>query len=265
MPIREIDLAESIGEKRDHIRNHLHQLARQNIITYESVKRDQPYTIYTASSRPPDNSPPRFARYTFLTQEVHQLFSDNPAKSLTAPEIADFFISKKRYEEKYRASLIQSIGHILVHLRQHGYLEPPKISSKNKSLITLTEQQRIILTDLVNILNGFKNQSADILERGRILAFRFISSPNAVAKIMVKGKKHSSFVDKYPSEELEAIILSIIQSNPDTTATQIRDILGEEYEKRVVVGRVKQIITNLKAQGLIVGSKEKTTFRWRSI
>lgn len=264
LPIRETDLAESIGEKRDYVRNHLHQLARQKIITYESVKRDQPYALYKASSQAPDNPPPRFARYTFLTQEVHQLLSDHPARSWTAPEIADFFISKERYEEKHRAGLIQSIAHILPHLKRHGYLEPPKISLSNKSLIDLTHQQRTTLTDLVNILNGFKDQSSEVVERGRKVASRFISNPNAVAEVMIKAREYSPLVNKYPSEELELIILSIIQNNTDITAVQIRDILEEKYEKKVVVARVKQLIKSLKDQGLIVGSKEKTTLEWRS-
>lgn len=264
LPMRETDLAESIGERRDYLRNHLHQLARHNIITYESVKRGQAYSVYKASLGAPDTAPPRSGRRTFLTPRVHQVFVDNPGNGWTAPDVVDHLISRGYYDIQYRVGLVNQVSGVLSHLTRHKYLEAPAISMASKSAINLTDEQRSLLSDIVGTLSAYREQTVDILERGRRLASDFLVNPSAVSEVMLRARDQSPFVSASTNEFMEGAVLAIIQGHPGITSTEIASVLEKEYDKKVVVGRVKQLTKSLREQGLVTGSKEKITIKWQS-
>jgi predicted ArsR family transcriptional regulator len=263
LPIREADLAQKIGENPFKISQHLISLQRYNVVTYDARKTDQPYTSYKASSNRPEHAPSSYRRDSALTQKVYQIFLSDLEKRWTAKDIVDRIIQEEPEKEENRKELIDRISKVAFRLQRNGYLERGKFSGEVQSEIKLTEVQRESLVDLVNTLDAFQNQDPQILQRGRQLAAYFVAHPQDLSRLMLKAKEHSSHANPTSTAETEEHILSIVGKYPDYVASRIRDVLDEEYDKSISEHRVREFLKHLKQQERIVGTKEKTTIKWR--
>jgi len=263
LPIREADLAQKIGEKPEKISQHLISLQRYNVVTYDARKTDEPYTFYKASANRPEHAPSSYRRDSILTQKVYQIFLSDLEKRWTAKDLVDRIIQEEPEREENRKDLVDRISKVTFHLQRNGYLERGKFSGDVQSEITLTEEQKEPLVDLVNTLDAFQNQDPQILHRGRQLAAYFVAHPQDLSRLMLKAKEHSSHANPTSTAETEEHILSIIGKYPDSVASQIRDVLEEEYNKSISEHRVRAFLNHLKQQERIVGTKGKTTIKWR--
>lgn len=264
LPIREADLAETLSESPMKISQHLIALQRYNIITYEAKKTDQPYSFYKAFSNKPEHAPSSYRHDSILTQNVYQILLSDLEKRWTAKDIVDRIIQENPEKEDNRKDLIDRTSKVTFHLLRNGYLERGKFSGEVQSEITLTEEQKEPLVDLINILDAFQNQDPETLQRGRQLAAYFIAHPQEISQLMLKAKEHSVHVNPTSAIETEEHILSIVEKYPDSAASKIRDVLEKEYGKEISDHRVRIFLGHLKQQDRIVGSKEKTTIKWRT-
>lgn len=259
LPLREVDLVTKIGESQGYLESHLENLQRLGIILYESVGAGESGSLLRISSQALDKEPPAFRGYPTLTRRVFQILKENPSWFTLEQLIEDYqqrFIPETGREKVKKKSLKKRIPSVTAHLTREGYVEIGKFHEDKRSEINLTEKQRVILLDLVILLEGFQNQNPEVLGKGRECASSLLSSPKEIAALMKKAKEHSSFAQRTSPEETGALVLSLISSHPDITASQIRKRMEEKYKKRLRVGRIREILQFLTIKKAIVFSQK---------
>ena len=80
---------------------------------------------------------------------------------------------------------------------------------------------------------------------------------------MKKAREHSPHASNTPSQETQEYILSIIQANPETTNTQIRDLLESQYSKKLQNNIITQYTRKLRDEGKILQSQRTNAIQWR--
>ena len=201
LPIREIDLARLTEEEIGVIKNHLSQLSTYGIITYYSIKADTPFSFYRSSPTFPDRDPDVYKYHKSYTQEIYDIIKDNPSSSFSIEQITDMLIQRNPGRNDLdRTSLSAACSRILSHLEKRGYVKKVKFGHNMQSEISLSPDQRIVLVDLVNIIENFQAQDPQFLEEGRIKARKIISDPDRVASLLVKARDNSPKANRDSSE-----------------------------------------------------------------
>ena len=267
LPIREVDLVGKLGERSSLIGHQLRELGENGIITYESSKYGQPYAQYKLLSKELTSTPPVYREYTHATQSVYEILKSNLDRTWTLDDIVDAYIqsnvedSNKR--QMSRKNLRVLFSGILSHLNKNGYTTVEKFHGTRQSVVALSEAQKIMLSDLVRIIDGIKEQDPLIVEEGLRLSRHFLSHPEEVSSLMAKAREKSSMANRTDLRETRLNILSIVGEKSDISPEEIRQLLESQYDKKLKVSRVREIIKDMVDKKLIISSKEKNIGRLR--
>ena len=239
LPIRQVDLTKSLGEKQSIIQNHLKALEGRGIILYEAIERGSPVTFYQLNPDHAPEQPPVYRGFLSLTRDVYQALCEWPEREWNTESLASYL----------GRTYLHNISGILSLFARKGYAKRGKFSAEYQSEINLTPEQRAMLADLVAILDRFQTQDPQILQKGKELAFSL--TPTDIAVLMGKAKEHSGHASVQPPEETAAELLTIISENPGITSSQIADDHAQTYGRRLSGGLVSQRLRELVQEGKV--------------
>lgn len=231
LPIREVDLINRLGESTSQvISRNLQRLAAANVIEYQATKVNKAISAYKLTSSPPLGELPIYKHYTSLTQAVWSVCKQYPTSYLSIKGVSKLMPQAIK-ERMSQISLVTRVSTVLAHLKQHNYLENEKFHSGFQSEINLSEDQRIILTELLEILGRFQNQDPEIMAKGKRIAEEIINHPSRVSDILRKAKERSSNANQSPFLETMDLIKCLISSHPGATNRELQRLLEQEGKK----------------------------------
>lgn len=227
LPTQEKDLANALGAERRYVSNHIQELARFGIINLKSSEADKASSFYHLSEERPDEKPQAYHQL-ILTQQIYQFFLNNPGISGSPDELG-----KKFMAEINRSVSLGTFSGILSHLAKQGYLKHEGFTRYIQSEIDLTEEQKIMLCELLEIIDNFQRGDREFLEEGRRKAQKILANPQTVAKLLLKAKESSQRTGATQKAELEDQLFELLLRYPGSNTTRLQQLLQENYDKEL--------------------------------
>lgn len=256
LPVREVDIARGIGE--DFIQNlakHFIRLSKLGLIKYEAVEVNKPYSLYKLSSNIPEGQLPIYINFRTLTNAVFDVLRKYSGRDLTREDVYNL-LSIKEKERWKKKNLLLEISGILSFFNKKGYVDVKKFERNKQSEINITEEQRMVLTEFLEIMDRFRNQDPEILEKGRRFAEEIVVNPERISKLLRRAKEASSNASRSSPEEIQENILSIILSNPGATNIEIQKLLEKKHGKKLRITSIRILSSLLVKQKSIKVVKE---------
>lgn len=264
LPIRVVDLANAIGETKEIIQDHLINLARFGVVYYKAIRSEQPYSFYQLADERPSQEPQPYrrgsSRAPTLTRRIYNLFTANPNLRASQAEVYQRLIEiYSSYQERKQSGMRTTINSILSSLEQQGFVRHEGFRQGIKSEINLTEDQRIMLYELLEILDKFQSGNREFWQEGRKKAQDILADPEKLVKLINKAQKTSPGTERIPREDLEDQLSSLLSRYPNSTVRQLREYLEREYGKRLGQEYVSRI---LRKSRRFIGGKEHHVNYW---
>lgn len=260
LPIREVDIIKAIGEDTHPtvFPTILTRLSDLDLIEYDSKGINQPFSLYRLRSPIPEGKLPIYKRAKTLTNLVYNALKENPNAYLTIGGIYKL-IPQEQKEKMKENILLNTISRILSDLNGKGYADIQKFHHKKHSEINITDQQKAVLKEFLEIIDGVQNQNPEILKKGERLAEEIIADSQRVSNLLRRAKEASGSANKSPQEETKNDILSIIsdiKDNPNgITNKQIQKLL-EQSGKRLGIMQIRQLCSLLQKQNSVTVKKQ---------
>lgn len=258
LPVRESDLETNTKEDASLLQIHLERLNEAGLIDYQSTERNQSYSYYQLQPHnAPDQTPPVYKYSPTLSNVVYGILRSNLEKPLTSQEITDSLpeeITKTWVDKTGLRSLVSAI---LKNLEKEGWAVIQQFQSGIRSEINLSDEQRAVISELIETLDRFQDQDPQILGEGRELAKGIWAEPQSVSALMLRAKDASGAANKWPTSKTAAAILSIVQAHPEgITIRQIREAIEEIHDKQYGTERIWQVTSTLTdGKNIIVQTK----------
>lgn len=188
-----------------------------------------------------EEEPPIYRGRPTLTRQVYQILKDHPKQWVSRDEIRALI-----EKDKEGVHGTYHISDILAHLERSGFAELGQFKKEKRSDISLNDEQRKMLLELIEILDKFQKQDLDILTQGRKYAQYFLSHPQDLSELMAKARQHSPNANQASTEQTAEKILYIISFHPEITSTQIQDELKKEgkYLGKGRIWRILRVLLN---------------------
>ena len=238
------------------------QLQRKGIINYTSREASRPFAIYYLNQQHPPVLPQVDGRQPLFTQRICEFVEKHADKKLTRGKWTELFIQEN--PEYYgQRSLVGSVNRALSFLANNGYFLIEKFKGKVQSEVSLTEEQRRVIVELLAILDGFKQKDQGILMRGRHLAFYFLAHPEDVARLMRRAREHSPLAQRDQDIVLDYLLM-IVQEFPRFNSREIRAMLQSRYERSLTQDAVLRYLERLQKEGKLKMTQQKKGegYRW---
>lgn len=253
LPIGEEELGRRIGEGNPSaVLEHLRRLAQLGVVQYEATGANEPYSCYKLSSEIPEEELPVYGESPILTQAVFDILlrysKEYPDQFLTR-EDAYNLLPQERKDKWGKNNLKNALSQTLSLLNEHGFAVVEKFHLGKQSEINITDEQRIMLTEFLEIMYRFQNRDPEILEKGKMLAEGIITNPQEIASLMKRAKEASRQANTSPSEETQARILSIISAHPGITNKEIQILLRQNYGKELGIVSARELSHLLIGKG----------------
>ncbi len=262
LPIKETALGDRIGEIfPSALEGHLSRLSKLGVIEYKAVEANMPYSLYKLASKIPEGELPRHKYSQELTALIINVLKTNPSEYLTIENV--YANLPQEQKEKWKEiNLKDGISKILFFLAKHGYVTIEKFHFKKLSEIYLTDSQKVLLMEFLEIMNKFQKQDKKTLEKGIRLAERMIMDPQTVSSLMERARRTSSQANASPAEDTQKNILSIVFANPGITNKEIQILLRQNYGKELGIASISDLSFHLSSQGNIKAEKEGSVSRF---
>lgn len=258
LPIREKDLGAGMGEDfATVLLGHLVRLSKLGLIQYDAIKKNRHFSSYRLSAVIPEGELPAYRDQPTLTKLVFDILRNNPDQYLAIQDVYDLLSKGQKERLKNREVIRSQISNTLSFLAKHKYADREKFYHDRQSEINITDEQKAVLTELLEIMFRFQNQDKEIFEKGRKLAQEIIVKPDRVSKLLRRAREASSRANQSPQEETQGKIVSIVLSFPNGITTKgIQQLLEERYDKRIGVERINRLSSILVTNGTIKVEKE---------
>ncbi|MBI2613231.1 MAG: hypothetical protein HYW62_00445 [Candidatus Levybacteria bacterium] len=265
LPIRESDLASTIGENAGMIGRHLALLADSHIISYESIRKDQPQSFYALSSEKPNERLTQHSAFSSLTEKVYSFFLNlGPSKQITLEDITDSLIAANSEMGKLnKQALKRRISTICSYLAKQHYLVQGKFKEGLESEITLSDTQKATLLELVALINRFQGQEPEILEEGRRKAMKIIHNPHRVSHLLRKAKESSGRANKLSQGEGADFVLSLIKEHPGASVEDIFKF--QDRKPRLSMANIGVIVHRLRGNDRVSVSRRTVKNRFTAV
>lgn len=263
LPIRETDLATQIGTSEGLLQGHLESLDRSGVIDYRAIGMDKPYAYYKLSENRPDIKP-QYKEDPTLAARIYSLFTTGSDLEASAEDTYQKLIEAypEYRDSSNRDMMVIRIRGILPELESKKYLTNSGFRRDIKSEISLSEEQKIMLYELLEVIDRFRSGDRQFWQEGRDKARTILVNPESVAKLMQKIKESSPSVNKVPSADLGNWLATLLIEHPDATARQLQQYLEEVYGKKLIRERILQV---LRSQERFVPEKSHHSVSWRVI
>lgn len=268
-PFRVADLLKATGEGVDAVSKNLKTLDDFGLISYDAVKGQKPFVAYKLAASVDDvNYPNQEAQ----TKGLIQIMYDNRERWLSLSDIVDEFKKSDPNNPKYQnltkeqyRSLCGQLDGRLSAWKNKGLATVRDFQGRDRSTIYLTDEQRTLIVEFVNLIDRFQSQDSSILQIGRALANSLTAEDKA--NLMAKANESSPFGrNKSSYEEMRMIFLRLIQENPNLTEETIKKMLREKpFSKRLGNGGIEAILNHMKVDGLVENVVVGRTNMWNLV
>lgn len=256
-PIQTGRLAEQVGENSKIIGSHLRKISEKRIINYDSTEPAKPVSSYSLRHGHPKQDPFPYGDKGKLTQWVYNTLLENPDRKFGIRDLEELYAQ----HHNGKLGIGTLIKNVLAHLRKEGYANVEKFSYLKQSEINISPEKMQMLIDLVALLDAFQNQSPEIIEKGDQFANYFLSHPEETASLMQKAKEHSGMVNKRSISETSGYILSVVQTSPNITISDMRKVLKNRYQislQRTVIWAItKKLVKDGQLEFEVENSRNK--------
>lgn len=265
LPIRQADLSVAVGENPTTLRGILVSLAESGIINYTAIEGQRPFVAYKLKLQQSGYPiPHRKNEFTLTNQviEAMNILGDEWAtlKDIEEEIIKDDIFLKER-PKRFHTALRSRISSILKELKLTGFAESENFQGKDRSRIDLSEEQRILIVEYVELLDKFQRRDPEILCKGKQLLVGL--TPEDKAYLMKKAQDNSPFGSNRTSyETTKPLVLGLVETNPNSSYKQISELLKEKYGKRLGDGGIARVLLRMQDEGLIDSSIDGRTKRW---
>ena len=252
LPTTASRLMEAIGEPDiSLVTIHLEGLSEKGIVIYNAAPYGAPQVFYQIKEGHPQEKPSQYQYQRSLSAFVYAVILTDPQKKWTGEEISTLYMKKEGKSDISFAGVKTRVLNILKFLSSEGYLQSFEFA-EDKSKVSISDQQRVMLLDLVSILDRFQSQDANTLSWGKMRLAQIISDPRSVAILMKKAREHSPSANKVGKDLSTAEIRNIVSSNPSITVDGIRERLATFQQRRIGKGAIRGLIKMLVDDGIII-------------
>lgn len=247
--------------------NHINELARDNIIGFQSRGSDKSYKMYSLFRDHPVEQPSptlgTSGKMKGLTRQVYEITQNLDGWFSTDQVIRAYF--EKFPEKVAKSSLPKEIYRVMRHLEKSYYLAAGRFSKEFASEISLSESQRSTLVELLTIIDGFQNQNPDLIELGKHEAMNIKKDPERYSNLMVKAKEHSAHSNSTSMQETKLLLYGIVKENPDITTKEATGILELRYGKKLKIRSVVTYMDLLRQDRLIKANERGRSNHWVAV
>lgn len=254
LPIKTHELALSLGVIPSLINKHLSMLGRDDVIAYDAVESEAPVSFFRLSPERPANTPRAHRTSIKLTEEVYDFMLRHPGELIDIQQITSSVV---KGDNKKMATISGVLGGLV----KQGYLEKGKFGYDVKSEIDLTDNQRLILTDLLTTIGQFQQMNPDGMRRNSEYARNFITDPQRVASLLLRAKNRSPYALERGA--ITGTVLGVLAKYPDITIVQLLEYLKDEHNMVLSKDGTRNILISLARNGNVESTKEKRMHRWR--
>ena len=257
-PVRTSDIAQEIGEDRNAVGNHLMRLSEMGIATYVSHSYGESECQFSLNpSFPKDEKPSQFKGYALATQFVWDAVRQSPDRKWNTESMTIHFAQKTNRQFPLK-NISKYISHILRSLATQGYVTEERLFDHNsRSSISLSEQQRLLITDLLTALYRFQQQDSQDVAFGLARLKDIISQPGLVSILLGKAKRHSPHANPLPLEDTSIKILAIIRKNSNITRKEIRELFAAQGDRKLSKNSIARLLLDLVQDKKVIESTEK--------
>lgn len=260
LPVRDKDILDAVGERHNSVGRALNRLKELGLIQYEGIKANKRYSSYKFSGNFPEGELPAYKMQKTLTHLIFNVLQASPNQYLTSEDIYNA-LPEDIKDNWDKESLFSDISSISFYLTKNNYAEVEKFHQGLQSEVSISEGQRVILTELLKITDGVQNKDKKILEKGRRFAEEIAADPQRAAKLMERAKEASPYFNKRSRDETEKDILSSLYLHPEGLTN--REILALLKSDRVIgIMYVGQVTHSLGQKGLVRVSKQGNVKRY---
>lgn len=269
LPIRATDVFHDLQPQGERKSIHLRTLAANGLIGFVSAEdKNRPVTSFTLNLEGQEIAPPPFidshgGAYTRLTAEVAEIFRNSPYMSLTHEAIVESLAKSGRHITSIKDAKNMT-SRVANHLAKVGFLEKSRFGRDVQSMITLSDEQRIILEDFISIIEGVQNQDEEVLARGRRLAREIQQTPQLFSDLMKRADESSPHTRKPKKHKLKSDIVEFVRTHPDCTNNEVRKYLNS-IGIPLSHHNVTSLTASLTKSGDIKTELEGRTFRFTTL
>jgi hypothetical protein len=235
-PLREIDVREKL-ETKFELTKHLENLHNAGIITYRAPRTGEgdwvrftptQQAIEDPSAIPANSDAPTLDMR--ITLAVSQLEGEMTTSSVAAKLIELF----PDYEDRTKTYVNSRVSMRLNYLSREGYLAKGEATGDKLTDISLTDEQRTRLEDLVTIIDRFQEGEPEFLDEGRAKAVAILTDRERVAKLMKQAQQNSRVSTALSIREWKGRILEVVAEHegPINSATVVKALghrIGKTY------------------------------------
>lgn len=253
-------LSKLLDENPDMINAHLERLSVFNLVHFETTKFGEEITAYQLSENLPDQPPTLLFHRPTLTKSMYELISSDPNKTWGTHELIEAINTKRKAVNKLPLSRPNArfVG-ILKHLEREGYVTQIGFKGEERSKVWVDEDQRVVLIDILTLIDNFQRQDPEVLREGRLLAANFTGTE--FSKLWAKAKKYSSMANKVPREDSRNEVLDYLREHPKSTTAQLTTYLSKIQERNVAQANTRFLLNELRNSGLVAKSQDKVV-KW---
>jgi hypothetical protein len=259
LPIREVDLSDAFTHDYPHdyndnplapIKNSLWNLSQNDVITYKAIKANSSFYFYRLANTMPDGEPPPYRRRHSLTRDVFTILREAD-REFSPKDMYEVLIDK--YPEKRKLTGFRSaVSGTLKHLEKEGYAEGQgDFVLGQQSEIKLNDGQREILTDLVTLIEKFREGDPIFLAEGKAKAAAIVSDTERFAALLEKAKAASPNVNYASHAETATRLKALVVEAPGITRTDLQESFFERYGKRLGDANINLILRGMRKVGEI--------------
>lgn len=260
LPIKDADLKDKIGSAG--INGHLSRLSRLGLIQHDTREANGSFSRYKLRSVIPEGELPIYANQRVLTEQVLSIVKNNPGQYFTTEDILGL-LPQEQKEKWGEENARRKISSVLSFLAKRNYLDAEKFNRLRQTETTITDKQKLVLTELLGIIDKVQNMDQDILQKGERLGGEIVSNPNRVASLMKRAREASGNANASSSEDVRGMIASLISSHPDgITNKDIQILLEQIYGKKLGISRIGALSSHLSDQGMVGVKKTGSVSRF---
>lgn len=260
--VKQVEITQKLNAGSARVKESLNELARNGLITYESVGPDKSYTYFRISEKilSAQEIP---GKERSLSRAILEILGQRTDEELTSEEIARVLIwSNPKWKGLKEKKFRDRINAVMGAYTKQGAAEKGKYQKGTKSEITLDESKKALIEELVAQLGSFQNQDTNALVSGNKLAAEITSDPAKVSGLMQKAKENSRGFASAATEDTAKQILTILATNPESTNRQLIERLGQQFGRVISRKRVAQILTQIERSGKIQSETRHSTKYW---
>lgn len=251
------NMVKALGEEVSLIGKHLEDLKEKGVISYTSVRNNEPYGSYILDPNyPKERIPDCCSRRDIDAQSVWDIIQQFPGEKWDSKMLTERYIQRTNTHFSLKAIAIH-MQRILHSLASEGYLIQSGFNEGIKASVELTDEKRAMLADLVSILDKFQNQDPETMSFGQSRLKDILSDPSLVSKLLAKAKEHSPRSNFVPVKESLTQILSIVAENPGINSESIREQLSLIQKRKLGKNSINDLLRSLVRSGEISVATEK--------